>query len=750
MSHSESPDSKPVIPFPVAKKEVRGRLHFGEFTLDLRQHALYRGQSRLHLTSKPFETLAVLIENRGQTVSKQVLMDTAWKDLFVTDDVLVKAVGEVRRVLEDDRGSPKFIQTVHGEGYRFIGEVTPETPSLVGSRGDAKPVSLKPVMPEETDKPDEGAASPQQENASIPLPPHALDWPEMRKPRARLSIFLASSALLALSALAGWYLRRSQSAEFNPSGRSLRLILSTEERAFEADLSPDAKYVTYVGEEKGQFDLFVWTIATGQRVRLTQDDAREGDPDFSPDGTQIVYARRRPGGELPEVCVIHREGGTPEVVISEAVMPAWSWDGKNLVFILRHAREPDGLAVAKSDGSDVRLLLRGDGGWPYLRNPSWSPDGSQVIVVRSSGGVAGQLWLIPTGPGEPHLVPGISADAAADEPVFTPDGRHLIYHSSQKGARNLWQASLSGDEPAIRLTTGAGPDESPSLGNDETIVFVTSRWRNALFTYGLSSGKTERLLTHTPFIWAPAISPDRKEIVFSRGDTDGSWHLWSVPIEGGQSQQLTFTQEGEIYPRFSRDGEWVIYCNWSHPRRIWKVPRAGGPPEPITPVRSQDDAYGDISPDGRWLAFTRTDGDITRLYKIPFLGGESQRLVSISSALPRWSPDGRWLAFGADRSVSGGIFIAAADGSNARRLSERGGWPVWWPDSSQIGYLDASPDGRQQVRVVSIQGGPPKILDGLKFYGTNAPFDVSVDGKLIATSDSFHLTDEIWVLGPPR
>ena len=105
-------------------------LRFGAFTLDLQRHGLYRGSERIHLTSKPFETLAVLVEHRGKTIEKQKLLDAVWKDAFVTEDSLVKAVRAIRRALDDEKSSPEFIQTVPGEGYRFVAEVTPDNPVI--------------------------------------------------------------------------------------------------------------------------------------------------------------------------------------------------------------------------------------------------------------------------------------------------------------------------------------------------------------------------------------------------------------------------------------------------------------------------------------------------------------------------------------------------------------------------------------------------------------------------------------------
>src|SRR5262245_66283439 len=85
---------------------------FGAFVLDLQRHGLYLDGHRLHLTTKPFETLVVLVRNQGTTVEKQKLLDAVWKNTAVTEDTLVKAIREIRRVIGDDKENPKFIQTV--------------------------------------------------------------------------------------------------------------------------------------------------------------------------------------------------------------------------------------------------------------------------------------------------------------------------------------------------------------------------------------------------------------------------------------------------------------------------------------------------------------------------------------------------------------------------------------------------------------------------------------------------------------
>jgi Tol biopolymer transport system component len=94
--------------------------------------------------------------------------------------------------------------------------------------------------------------------------------------------------------------------------------------------------------------------------------------------------------------------------------------------------------------------------------------------------------------------------------------------------------------------------------------------------------------------------------------------------------------------------------------------------------------------------------------------------------------------------------VIRTDGSGLRRLSETGGWPVWWPDGKQVGYQNLGEDGSEEICTVSFTGGLYKPLRSLQFNGTNNPFDVSPDGALIATSQSELLSSDIWLLAPKR
>jgi len=121
-----------------AEKEIA----FGQFRLDLTNECLWRGTRAISLRPKAFAVLKLLIENPGQLVSKQKVLDTVWPGTFVGDAVLKDNIRQLREALDDDAGSPSYIETAHRRGYRFIGKTSQRTPGKPSIQ--AMPVSALP------------------------------------------------------------------------------------------------------------------------------------------------------------------------------------------------------------------------------------------------------------------------------------------------------------------------------------------------------------------------------------------------------------------------------------------------------------------------------------------------------------------------------------------------------------------------------------------------------------------------------
>ena len=106
--------SRPIVR-PVAKTIV-----FGPFRLDCHNATLKRDHEQLTLTPKAFALLSYLVESTGQLLTKDAIFAQIWPGLVVTDAALTVCIREIRKVLGDSSKTPRYVETVHKRGFRFI------------------------------------------------------------------------------------------------------------------------------------------------------------------------------------------------------------------------------------------------------------------------------------------------------------------------------------------------------------------------------------------------------------------------------------------------------------------------------------------------------------------------------------------------------------------------------------------------------------------------------------------------------
>lgn len=98
-------------------------VYFPPFRLDPSNERLWDETHEIPLRRKTFAVLRYLVEHPEQLVTKEELMNAVWPGTVVGDDALTGCVRDLRKVLGDEARTPHYIETVHGRGYRFIGEV---------------------------------------------------------------------------------------------------------------------------------------------------------------------------------------------------------------------------------------------------------------------------------------------------------------------------------------------------------------------------------------------------------------------------------------------------------------------------------------------------------------------------------------------------------------------------------------------------------------------------------------------------
>jgi DNA-binding winged helix-turn-helix (wHTH) protein/TolB-like protein/Flp pilus assembly protein TadD len=146
---------------------------FGEFRVDTERRLLFRNSDQISLTPKVFDTLLVFIQNRGEVLSKDRLMQEIWSDSFVEESNIAQNVAVLRKALGEKSKENRFIVTIPGRGYRFVAEVTGGSEMLLGA---------------ETAVPDSGRVT---QSASIREFPHIV--PRVKTHSGNTSLALAAA-----------------------------------------------------------------------------------------------------------------------------------------------------------------------------------------------------------------------------------------------------------------------------------------------------------------------------------------------------------------------------------------------------------------------------------------------------------------------------------------------------------------------------------------------------------------------------
>jgi DNA-binding winged helix-turn-helix (wHTH) protein/pimeloyl-ACP methyl ester carboxylesterase len=112
------------------------RIVFGGYRFETETGRLWAGTREIRLTPKAADVLKQLLRHAGEPVSKADLFATVWNGTIVSDDALTSCIQELRRALEDDAKQPRFIETRHRRGYRFVARLSDESSDAVADVAD--------------------------------------------------------------------------------------------------------------------------------------------------------------------------------------------------------------------------------------------------------------------------------------------------------------------------------------------------------------------------------------------------------------------------------------------------------------------------------------------------------------------------------------------------------------------------------------------------------------------------------------
>jgi serine/threonine protein kinase len=523
--------------------------------------------------------------------------------------------------------------------------------------------------------------------------------------------------------------------------------VTNSSRAVVAAISPDAKYVLTVMNDKGLNSLWLRNVATGSDTQVVPPSANIPSVAFSPDGNYIYF--RKAENAIASDFNVYRTpvlGGTPKVVVHDVDTAfTFSPDGRRMAYL--RANNPEAgkyrLLSANLDGSDEKVLhispLIGLGRWL-----SWSPDGKKIAYpeIQPDNALGGiNLFDVDTG----KLQTLTFADKAVFEMSWSSGGDGLFVSYQQKGpnynrrqigyvaladgqlrpisrdTNSYTTLSLSADGKTLATVQrkvaskfyvlpgegSASAEISPLASGGEHIQFFNWPGDGSLLTSDPSqlmrmdaNGNNPSQLLSDPAANILSLSQCGGYVVFpwEFHDNSNSVSIWRVNADGSNPVKLADTKF-DSFPVCATNQNWVYY--FAEAKQLWRVPLDGsGKPEPIP---GSNVAGGfltgrgmGISPDGKTLVYgvemANPDHAATGAHKIALLDVATLTSPHFLEPNPRiskgaqFTADGKAVAYPITENGVDNVWIQPLDGTAGHQITHF--------NSDQIYVFHWSPDGK--------------------------------------------------------
>jgi eukaryotic-like serine/threonine-protein kinase len=694
--------------------QLSARLTFGPFEVNASTGELLKGGIRVRLPSQPFAILLLLLKCPGELVTREQLHEQIWGEGTFVDfeHGLNAAMNKLRRALGDSAENPRYIETMPGRGYRFVG--TLDSAQVV-------PISLLPKSEARE-----------------------------QRPRPWRSVALWERLTWAVGALVclGVGLRFHSAPAGPPNWEVTRITADAGISRFPS-LSPDGKLVAYSSDRglDSGVDLYVKQVAGGQPIRLTSDGAGNTTPDFSPDGSRIVFRSNRDGGGIYEIPAF---GGQVRLLARDGRNPKFSPDGSQVAYWV--GQESRTQAVP---GSGTIWVVPVAGGEPQrvgsnltaVRFPIWSPDGKHLLCIGYTSAKAFESsaidwWLIAPNGGDAvktgasdALVHAGLQHGTLSEPASVPRpgcwsaaGNTVIFPIMSGDSQGLWEIGISPQTGKMNgapksLTMGAGNETDVSCAPGGALAFTSLETRRDLWSLpldldrGTSKGGLERITQGPAMRERASLSNNGRYVVFA-SDQSGRSNIWMRDLATGKESSVANSSFVQRYPLINASGARIAFSVFERDQRMLYVAAPGGAPEklcegclqatdwsrdektilvfggnpyqinvlelashrqaPLLMHPSQHLLYGRFSPDNRRVSFTvRTEPNRGRIAIAPVDGPKpvpETAWITIAQSDPLdwadWSPDGKTLYFPSDRDGHNCLWGQRLEASSHRPMGE--------------------------------------------------------------------------------
>ncbi|MDQ2711161.1 MAG: hypothetical protein M3Y24_02815 [Acidobacteriota bacterium] len=452
--------------------------------------------------------------------------------------------------------------------------------------------------------------------------------------------------------------------------------------------SPDGKQIAYAwsGESGRHFKILVKSIGESTDKQVTPEDLSAFSPAWSPDGRQIAFLSAPSISDRPSIWLEQVNGSKP-VKLTDTGGDGWPWyravawmpDGKSLVSVGRdgpdtqnslfiyclgsHKREkvtdpPKGFSdyfpavspngeqllftrFGKGTATLYRTGLKREKGREHVlyaerfRNSnllaSWWGEGGKDIFIAANIGGMGQLWR-----GQIHGPLAEAPELLASVPQNLLDvtgsssGRELVY-STQLSDVNLWTLAFTGQAVEPKQDQGVLSSTRDEMAaqyspDGSKLAFESNRSGVSQIWVAQRDGSGAIAVTHFKgaVTGSPSWSPNGSFLAFDTR-VNGKAEVFVVPTSGGEPKQVTWGQEPNVVPSWSRDGQWIYFASPAgRAMQVWKIHPNG---QGRTQVTTTGGFATEESKDGRYLFYTKSHDLLTAIWRKAAQGDEEVEIA---------------------------------------------------------------------------------------------------------------------------
>jgi len=220
------------------------------------------------------------------------------------------------------------------------------------------------------------------------------------------------------------------------------------------DFSPDGREILFTSYKRRNPDLYKRALSSTVEVPVSNRKGLNITGTWSPNGSRIALALSKDGNS--EIYTLAKDGSNPTRLTDTRaieVSPTWSPDGSRIAFVSDRLGKPQIFMMSANGGNVQRLTTAGG----YNVNPRWSPKGDKIAYARMQGG-GFQIYTINTdGTGDTQL----TSVGSSENPAWSPDGRFITFSSKRNGVEAIYVMRSDGSGQT-RVSQSKGSSTQPA------------------------------------------------------------------------------------------------------------------------------------------------------------------------------------------------------------------------------------------------------------------------------------------------